>query len=276
LQLVLAETLEHGATEVPMEPAAALARLQLSEGRVEEALQATEQAIDIVARKGTWLWATELAPARVETLVAAGRIDEAAELVTAFGRGLRGRNAAAPRAGLLWCQAILTEVRLEHTRAAASFARVAAAWEALPRPYDALLARARQGLCLVAAGRADDAAAMLPDVVHSLSKLGARSDADRVLRVLRENGVVVRRRGGGRPNYRDRLSPRELDVVHVLADGLTNRQIADRLVLSPQTVAVHVRSAMRKLRVSSRTALAVRAVELGLIEPAEKTTSSGQ
>ena len=70
---------------------------------------------------------------------------------------------------------------------------------------------------------------------------------------------------GGRPGYGDRLSPREIQVVRLLLDGRTNRQIAAVLVVSTQTVANHLHSAMRKLRVSSRTALAVRCAELGVV-----------
>jgi DNA-binding NarL/FixJ family response regulator len=55
-------------------------------------------------------------------------------------------------------------------------------------------------------------------------------------------------------------------VVGLVVDGLTNRQIAEKLVLSRGTVGNHVASAMRKLRVSSRTAVAVQAVEFGLAE----------
>ena len=54
-------------------------------------------------------------------------------------------------------------------------------------------------------------------------------------------------------------------MVRLLVTGRTNRQIADVLVVSVQTVASHLHSAMRKLRVTSRTALAVSAVELGLV-----------
>jgi DNA-binding NarL/FixJ family response regulator len=61
------------------------------------------------------------------------------------------------------------------------------------------------------------------------------------------------------------LSPRELDVVRLVATGQTNRQIAARMHRSPATVATQLQSAMRKLGVSSRTALAVRAAEAGIV-----------
>lgn len=62
-----------------------------------------------------------------------------------------------------------------------------------------------------------------------------------------------------------RLSPREVQVVQLLATGMSNEEIAERLVVSPRTVQSHVRAAMRKTSTSSRTELAVLAVREGLI-----------
>ena len=56
------------------------------------------RAVWTVSAKGIWVWATDLAPARVVALTAAGRVDEAARFVATFARGLRGRDAPAPRA----------------------------------------------------------------------------------------------------------------------------------------------------------------------------------
>lgn len=97
-----------------------------------------------------------------------------------------------------------------------------------------------------------------------MSDLGAHNDADRVARFLNGRGWETQSRGRGRPSYGDRLSPRELAVARLLVGGRTNREIAEVLVVSTQTVASQLKSAMRKLRVTSRTALAIRVVELGL------------
>jgi DNA-binding NarL/FixJ family response regulator len=56
-------------------------------------------------------------------------------------------------------------------------------------------------------------------------------------------------------------------VVRLVAAGRTNRQIAESLFLSPKTVGTHVNAAMRKLGVTSRTALAVAALTSGLVSP---------
>ena len=62
------------------------------------------------------------------------------------------------------------------------------------------------------------------------------------------------------------LTPREREVLALLAEGLTNRRIAERLVVSEHTVHRHVANILRKLGVRTRTAAAARAVAAGLLE----------
>ena len=61
------------------------------------------------------------------------------------------------------------------------------------------------------------------------------------------------------------LSRRELEVMRLAAGGLTNREIAERLVLSTRTVDMHMRNILAKLRCRTRTEAARRAAELGLL-----------
>jgi predicted ATPase/DNA-binding CsgD family transcriptional regulator/Tfp pilus assembly protein PilF len=80
------------------------------------------------------------------------------------------------------------------------------------------------------------------------------------------------RSGGSRPAGRasagwpaSQLTAREREVARLVAGGLTNRQIAETLVITEKTAANHVQRVMDKLEIHSRTRLAVRAVELGLL-----------
>ena len=61
------------------------------------------------------------------------------------------------------------------------------------------------------------------------------------------------------------LSAREMDVLALIADGLSNKEIAARLNVSPNTVKTHVARVLEKLEVSRRTAALARARELGLL-----------
>jgi DNA-binding CsgD family transcriptional regulator/tetratricopeptide (TPR) repeat protein len=265
LQRAVDETRRHNAVEYTMEPSAALARLHLADGGVADAVKVTDEPMSIVARKGIWIWATDLAPARAEALAACGQVDEAADLVAAFVRGLRDLTAPAPKAGLVVCQGIVADARGGHARAAGLFARAAEAWDALPRPYDALLARERQARCLLVTGSTAAGVRLLADTRQGLSDLGIVHDADRVGRALREHGTAAPRpRRGGRRGYGSQLSPRETEVVKLVAAGYTNPEIAAALSRSTNTIAMQRKSAMRKLGVSSRPDLVAKAAELGL------------
>lgn len=265
LRRVLADANRYGTAEYRITTAAALARMHLADGRPGEALAATDGPFAILVRKEVWLWASDLAPTRADALIAADQAGEAAALAAAFAAGLGTIEAPAPRVAVLACQAIAAEAGGDREAAARLFGRVATGWQALPRPYDALLARERQASCLLAVNRGEQALSLLADVLRGLSELGASGDADRVARRLREHGVAVSRvwRGGPR-GYGDQLSPRELEVARLVATGRTNREIAAALHRSPDTVAAQLKSAMRKLGVSSRTALAVYAAKAGL------------
>jgi LuxR family maltose regulon positive regulatory protein len=61
------------------------------------------------------------------------------------------------------------------------------------------------------------------------------------------------------------LSRRELELLGLIAEGLSNQDIAERLFLSPHTVKVHVRNIYAKLDVSSRTQAVARARALDLL-----------
>ncbi|ETZ28305.1 LuxR C-terminal-related transcriptional regulator [Mycobacterium intracellulare subsp. chimaera] len=86
---------------------------------------------------------------------------------------------------------------------------------------------------------------------------GATADARRVARALR--GLGMERRILTHPRAKtgwDSLTDSELTVVHLIAEGATNRSVAQQLHLSPHTVKTHVRNAFAKLGITSRTQLA--------------------
>lgn len=261
----LDEGLRGGDLLLQAEPAAALGRLHLAAGEAGRALAATEKVTGTLTAKGLWLFGTELVPARVEALLAAGRTDDAERLADGFARGAAQRDIPATAAAVAVCRALLAQVHGPAPQAVDAWADAAKSWRALPRPYEALLASEREAACRIAADASGTGIALLHDVRRGLDELGARGDADRVAAALREQGeaarVVWR---GGRRGYGDRLSPRETEVVRLLLNGLTNREIAAALFRSPKTVAAQLKSAMRKHGVTTRTALALSAAEAGL------------
>ncbi|MFE5857459.1 LuxR C-terminal-related transcriptional regulator [Streptomyces sp. NPDC056500] len=96
----------------------------------------------------------------------------------------------------------------------------------------------------------------LASCVEQLTRLGAGWDAARVRATLRSHDpAAVGSRRRGRPSYGDQLSPREQEVVDLASGGLTNREIATTLHLSPRTVEQHISRARRKLESQSRQPL---------------------
>ena len=71
--------------------------------------------------------------------------------------------------------------------------------------------------------------------------------------------------GGAQAAPAEPLTPREVEVLGLVARGWTNRAVAEELVLSVGTVRVHVQHILRKLGVSDRTGAVVRGMDLGLI-----------
>jgi DNA-binding CsgD family transcriptional regulator len=95
------------------------------------------------------------------------------------------------------------------------------------------------------------------------TEIGARRDAGRVRSHLRELGIRRRLASPDRPAFGvDALTDSELGVARLVADGLTNREVAERLFVSPHTVNGHLRQVFAKLGVNSRMALTRLADEL--------------
>ena len=95
----------------------------------------------------------------------------------------------------------------------------------------------------------------------SFEELGARADADRAAALLRELGVAGRTATRGE---RDELTVREREVLGLVAAGLSNAEIADRLVIAPKTAEHHVGRVLAKLGVRSRAEAAAHAVREGM------------
>lgn len=271
LRLLVAETGRRALVDAQMTPAASLAGIRLANDDSAEALMIMQPVIDMMVRKRMWLWGSALVPTYVEALIHAGEV-AAVRFVHDFAIGLGKRDAPAPAAALLTCRGLLLEQQGQWGRAADAHTAARGIWLELPRPYEAMLSRERQLRCRLAEeGEPAPTLAAFGDLQQQLVDQGARWDADRVARLLRQRGVEVTRAWrGGRRGYGDQLSPRELEVVRLVARGLTNRQAAEVLFLSPRTIDRHLSTAMRKLDVPSRTALALAAAEAGLLPEARR------
>ncbi len=224
---------------------------------------ALDEAAELAERSGELQWLAPVTAARLEAAWLSGRDGE---LAAASGPVLQ--SCIDSRAGwwageIAWwrrCAGIdepVPEVSAEpwalmltgRTTAAA------AAWRALGCPYE-------QGLALAFSDEADD----LREAFEVFDSLGAGAAAAQVARRMRRVGVRGVPRGV-RPATRANpagLTARELEVLRLIAGGMRNTEIADKLVVSAKTVDHHVSSVLTKLGVTSRGAAAREAIRLGI------------
>lgn len=145
----------------------------------------------------------------------------------------------------------------------------AGAWEELGRPYPLAYALMRSAAAASANGDRDGAAARLTRSAELAAGL-------RASRLLRQIGTLARRARIGLPSGDGQgetavplgLTARELDVLRLVADGRSNRDIAAELFISVKTASVHVSNILGKLGVASRGEAAATAHRLHLFDPA--------
>jgi DNA-binding CsgD family transcriptional regulator len=196
------------------------------------------------------------APELVEALVRLGRVEEAGALAARVGAEaeVKGRPWALARARRV--EAIVCADDAE------AFERYAAALTLHGQEGD-VFERARTELCLGErlrrGGRRADARPPLRAALAAFDALGAAPWADRATAELQATGETARRRESV---ALDALTPQELRIALMLAEGATTRQAAAALYLSPKTVEYHLRHVYLKLGVNSRSALA-RALRAG-------------
>jgi DNA-binding CsgD family transcriptional regulator len=118
------------------------------------------------------------------------------------------------------------------------------------------------GVAQIRAGHTPQAITALDRAFAIHAACGASWDLARIRRRLRRLGVRRRLVSGRRPTHGwAAMTDSELAVVRLVAEGLTNGQVAERLYISPHTVSGHLRHAFDKLGINSRVALSRIAAE---------------
>jgi LuxR family transcriptional regulator, maltose regulon positive regulatory protein len=255
------------------------ARLALDAGDARRAVELAQRVLRRVPEHRV----LDRAPALdvlTAALVARGRLDEADEVLASL-RDVYARAGTVPLAARTDLAAgVLTAARGDHTRARPLLEDAADGFARTGSAYDAARARVELATTFVALGRVDEARREATAACETLGGLGAVREEGRARQVLDltgaapdpegtggTSGPAAERGPDGGPAASPpgvRLTPRECEVLGLLAEGLTNQRIAERLVVSEHTVHRHVTHILRKLGLPSRTAAAAHAVRSGL------------
>jgi len=230
---------------------AALGFLEISAGRPDEAIAWLRRAAEIVRRRGYAQPALALFAAdHVEALIRAGRREE--------GEVELERLAAEAQAtGGAWAHAVTERCRalLAPDDAVEAHAARALEWHArVDMPFERARTELVLGERLRRARRRADARGPLERALGVFERLGAEPWAARARTELTATGGAYRTDHQVAPA--DELTPHELQVALLVADGLTNREVAAALFLSPKTIEHHLSIIYRKLGLRSRAQLA--------------------
>lgn len=228
------------------------AAIRLARGQAAAAVALLDRQLSLISRSG--LLAVPLLALLVEAQLANGDHEgaraTAAELesMTGNARVTAIASAAAGRVALATADPTATELL---QRGAELFGRLRMPYEEARTRLDLAAAlRSREGVLAVVEARS---------ALKGFERLGARHDADRAAALLRDLGV----RGRTGPKDVGLLTEREREVLQLLAQGLTNREIGARLFLSAKTVEHHVGAVLRKLGVKTRTEAAAAITRVG-------------
>jgi DNA-binding CsgD family transcriptional regulator len=195
-----------------------------------------------------------IGPDLVRLAVTGERPELGQAVVEAMEEATASSSVASWRGAALWSRGLL------HGDADALVDAVRA-YQQASRPVERARACEDAASALSGVGRREEAAALLEDAVGVYDRVGASLDLTRAVAALRAMGIRRGRRGARRRPLRgwESLTPTELEVVRLVAQGLTNVEIGRRLFISRRTVETHLSHVFGKLGVSSRVQLAAQA-----------------
>lgn len=251
-EFAAAETAYRGASQLGLEPQPGLALLRLAQGRSDAAATAIRRVANTTVDR---LKRMSLLPAYIEIMLAAGDVEDARnacreleDIARSFDTGVPGAMAAHARGAVELAEG-------DAQAALGSLRRAVEVWQRIEAPYASARVRVLIGLACRALGDEDGAGLEIDAARSIFERLGAAPDLARIAPLMK-----------GTPSSRAHgLTPRELQVLRLVAAGETNKAIAGKLSLSEKTIDRHVSNILTKLDVSSRTAATAFAFQRKLI-----------
>lgn len=233
-------------------PEPGMALLRMAQGRLKVAAAAIRR---VVSQPHNRLTRASVLAACVDIMLAAG--DPPAARAAADELGVMADETAAPLLRALYAHAMGAVLLAggDPHEAIALLRTAWTSWQEIEAPYDAARTRVLLGLACRDLGDIDAAELDLDAARRVFERLGAAADVERI------NNLMKPARDAGAPA----LTPRELQVIGLVATGKTNRAIAKHLSLSERTVDRHVSNILMKLSLPSRSAATAYAYEHGLV-----------
>jgi DNA-binding CsgD family transcriptional regulator len=243
---------EFGIGSIDTLTGSALGLLELGLGRLKAAVERLEPVGRFslecgLEEPGIAPWAQDL----TEAYIRLGEHERARRLLVVLERQAERTGGALARAAACRCRGLIAD----DDEFEATFRTALALTQQRTAPFELARTQLCFGERLRRARRRTDAREQLHGSLDIFVALGAQPWADRALRELRATGERARRRA---PDTADQLTPQELQVALIAADGATNKEAAAALFISPKTIETHLNRVYRKLGVRSRVELARR------------------
>jgi DNA-binding CsgD family transcriptional regulator len=239
----------------------ALGLLELTLGRPGEATDRLMALTALERPDSNPLVALWSIPDLIEAAERSGRLDESADRLDRFADWAQHSPSPARLSLLARCRALAGE-----GEAREQF-ETALAPDAALSPFEQARTELLYGEWLRRKRKRREARPHLRRAADLFRQVDAPPWEDRAEAELRATGETARKRD---PSTLDELTPQELQIAGLVASGMTNRQIAEQLYLSPRTIDYHLRKVFSKLGVASRTEL----VQMGVPEPEPERLSA--
>jgi len=249
--LDLAEEAFTRAHQLGRVPQPGLARVRLAQGRLDAAINALRLALEHLPLAP--LRRTELLAALTEAHLAAADTDAAAAAAAAMTDVAGGSASVYLDAMTRTAEAQVLLARGDAVAACRHAGEAVERFRSLGLPYDEARSREVRGAAARVIDEVDTAQLELTAARGTYQRLGAEPDERRVAALLGEAPTSL-------------LSLREIEVLDCVAQGLSNKEIADELYVTEQTVKNHMTSVLRKLDVNDRVQAVLFAVKNGWIE----------
>ena len=246
----------------------ALALLDLGRGHLDAAISRLVTLGTAPIGLGHPLIVLASTPDLVEACARAGRHDEAE---TAFAKFAEFTAAGAPPWALALaarCRALLSD----GADAEAAYEEALRLHEGTNRSFDQARTELLMGEHLRRHRHRVECRDHLRTAMSIFDAIGAKGWADRARSELRASGETARRR---EPSTLEQLTPQQLQVARFVAEGMSNKEVAAQMFLSPRTVDAHLRNVFTKLGVTSRARLAQIPLRLNEAEAEESTSMVG-